>query len=234
MDAGAARFDPPSDAGIGRSAADADVLSLLVQAQESERRRIADDIHDDSVQVLSAVLLGLHQLRGHVVSPRAFEILDRLEEDVELAARRLRWLMFDLQPRTLETEGLVATLRTYLSAFSRDSGISPELVAEGLDPEPPLQIRAILYRILQEALANVRKHSHARRVRVEIESSDDGFLTTVTDDGVGLAPGASLPEPMHVGFGLMRERAEVAGGWLRIRGSRGSGTTVTFWLPGSH
>lgn len=216
-----------------RPASDLDVLSLLVEAQERERRRIADDIHDDSIQVLSAVLLGLNQLRGYVDSPRGREVVDRLEEDVDLATRRLRWLMFDLQPRTLETQGLVAALRSYLAALSRDSGTTYELAADEVDSDPPRQTKTILYRITQEALANARKHSQARHVRVAIEHAEGGFLTTITDDGLGIAPGARDAGAMHVGLEVMRERAEMAGGWFRADGSTGNGTTVMFWLPGT-
>ncbi|HEX2058335.1 MAG TPA: sensor histidine kinase [Actinomycetota bacterium] len=241
MDAGASRFvDPPRPyaepeaAGVApaRPEPGVDIVSLLIQTQERERRRIADDIHDDSLQVLSAVLLGLHQLRSHVDSPRALEIVDRLEEDVELATRRLRWLMFDLQPRALETEGLVPALRGYLAAMAGDTGISFELVADAVGEEPPRRTRTILYRITQEALANARKHSRARHVRVSIEPADGGFLTTVADDGVGLDDADGNAGPLHVGLEVMRERAEMAGGWFDVGGSNGSGTTVSFWLPG--
>lgn len=240
MDAGASRFVDPARPHVEASAAGAaparaepavDVVSLLIQTQERERRRIADDIHDDSLQVLSAVLLGLHQLRSHVGS-RALEIVDRLEEDVELATRRLRWLMFDLQPRALETEGLIPALRSYLAAMTGDTGILFHLAADAVLEEPPRQTRTILYRITQEALANARKHSRARHVHVSIEPADGGFLTTVADDGVGIGDGDAAG-PMHVGLDVMRERAEMAGGWFEAGGSSGSGTTIRFWLPGS-
>ncbi|HEX2196919.1 MAG TPA: sensor histidine kinase [Actinomycetota bacterium] len=241
MDAGASRFvyparphveAEPADVAATRADAGVDVVSLLIQTQERERRRIADDIHDDSLQVLSAVLLGLHQLRSHVEAPRALAIVERLEEDVELAARRLRWLMFDLQPRALEKEGLVPALRSYLAAMAGDTGISFDLVADAELEEPPPRTRTILYRITQEALANARKHSRARHVRVSIEPADGGFLTTVADDGVGLADAVANAGPLHVGLEAMRERAEMAGGWFDAAGSTGSGTTVRFWVPG--
>lgn len=240
MDTGAAGFPGPGS----RTARDAeaidpaamgahergDIVSLLVEAQERERRRIADDVHDDSVQVLSAVLLGLHQIRSHVASPQAIALVDRLEEDVQLATRRLRWLIFDLQPRMLESDGLVAALRSYLAVLSEETGISVELVAEALEAEPPSRTKTILYRIIQEALANARKHSRARRVRVSIASEDGGFVTTVADDGVGLDRAAKAGA-MHVGLGVMRERAEMAGGWFELDAA-GAGTTIRFWVPG--
>jgi signal transduction histidine kinase len=212
----------------GRAAPGDAVVSLLVEAQERERRRIADDIHDDSLQVLSAVLLGFHQLRGCLDTPRALELVDRLEQDVDLAARRLRWLMFELQPSALGSEGLVAALRRYLTAMAEEAGLSFDLVADSLRSEPPRQTRTILYRIVQEALANARKHSRARHVRVCLESADGGFLTTIADDGAGF----DAAGPMHLGLETMRERAEVAGGWFHAAGSPDTGTTVAFWLPG--
>lgn len=210
---------------------DRSLLSLLAEAQEGERRRIADDIHEDSIQVLSVVAMRLDQLRRRIDSPDLVGVVDRLEQDVNLATRRLRRLMFELRPRTLDVEGLVATLRAYLAEIAEEAGIAYDVVDGNLVAEPAPETRTVLFRIAQEAVTNVRKHARATRVTAVVESVDDGFLTTITDDGIGFRPSGAVTRPTHAGLASMRERAEMAGGRLQLESEPGKGTTVRFWLP---
>ena len=102
-----------------------------------------------------------------------------------------------------------------------------------MEREPGEEVRAILYRITREALANVRRHAGARRVAVTIEERGRGYLVRVRDDGGGL-PTAALrgePTPGHFGLGEMRDRAELAGGWWNVRNEPAGGSVVEFWLP---
>jgi len=93
-------------------------------------------------------------------------------------------------------------------------------------------VRLILYRIAQEALANVRKHANASRVHVRLTQQDGGYLVQVEDDGDGFdAPEMLRSAPGHLGLSSMRERAEMAGGWCKVHGLPGNGTTVEFWVP---
>jgi signal transduction histidine kinase len=101
-----------------------------------------------------------------------------------------------------------------------------------LEAEPPPEVRATLFRIAQEAITNVRKHAGASRLRVTVESAQGGVRLRVEDDGRGLDPiDLSAPEPGHLGVATMVERAELVGGWCRIEGEPGRGTTVECWLP---
>jgi PAS domain S-box-containing protein len=205
------------------------LLSRLIRAQEEERRRIASDIHDDSIQSMFAVGVRLHTLRATLRDPALTEQVDRLQQAVQQTTDRLRHLLFELRPAALDEGGLAAALREYLDVMKTESGIEIELEA-ALDPNPASDTEAIAYRIAQEALTNVRKHAGAHRVACAVSSQDDGILTRVTDDGVGFdAP--SGPVRGHLGLVAMRERAEMAGGWLRLTSSAGKGTTVEFWIP---
>ena len=107
----------------------------------------------------------------------------------------------------------------------------PWSVEDRLSTEPPQEARTILYRIAQEALANVRKHAAAARVDVSIDEQGGGYLVRITDDGRGFEPEGLRPRPGHLGVSAMRERAEVAGGWVRIDSARGEGSRVEFWIP---
>jgi signal transduction histidine kinase len=206
------------------------LLRRLVHAQEEERRAIASDIHDDSIQSMFAVGLRLAALRAALRDAPQVELVDRLQESVQQSTDRLRHLLFELRPAALDEGGLPAALRESLDVIRRECGIEVELetaVAQSLAPET----HVIAFRIAQEALANVRKHSKARRVECTVSTVDDGILMRIVDDGVGFDGGRGVTPAGHLGLIAMRERAEMAGGWFRITSSTGKGCGVDYWIP---
>ncbi|HEX9823501.1 MAG TPA: sensor histidine kinase [Actinomycetota bacterium] len=214
---------------------DAERRRLMVRAmhaQEEERQRIASEIHDDPIQVMTAVGMRIQAMRHRLAAdPEHLRMLDRLDETTQLAVRRLRNLMFQLRPRMLDRDGLAATLRTELEKLSEETGATTGL-EDRMSGEPPPDTRAVLYRIAREALTNARKHSGAGRVNVELERRDQGVLVRVTDDGDGFDE-RHLDEasPRHAGLLDMQERAAMVQGKLRITSEPGSGTTVEIWVP---
>jgi signal transduction histidine kinase len=206
-----------------------ELLGDLILNQERERARIAAGVHDDSLQVITAAMLRLQHLRRRLKEPKDLEILARLEESLAQAADRLRRLIFDFRPPKLESHGLVAATRDLLDGLSEDHALQADL-QNRLVAEPALPTRLLLYRMLQEAVANVGKHADADRCTVILGEQDGGYLVRVVDDGVGSSVSGD-PDPGHLGLVLMRERAALAGGWFRISSVPGSGTTVTFWVP---
>jgi PAS domain S-box-containing protein len=207
------------------------LVAQLVNAEEEERRRIAGEIHDDSLQVMAAVVMYLHTIRRHVMDPDGVQSLDALDETVHEAIGRLRHLVFDLRPPTLDLEGLPAALEVYLRETLAPLGVT-HTVEERLTREPGSEARTILYRIAQEALTNVAKHAEASKVSVSVEDRDHGILVRIEDDGRGFSKHEALrPRPGHLGVGAMRERAEIAGGWFRVDSAPGTGATVEFWVP---
>jgi signal transduction histidine kinase len=213
-------------------AADAErrqLLSRIVEAQEAERRRIAADIHDDPIQKMTAVGLRLETLARHLHDPEGLAQLDALREAVTGAIARLRHLLFELHPPALERDGLSAALRDSLRELERDDEIATHL-EDRLVGEPSDDVRAVAYRIAQEALTNIRKHAGATRVDVLLEGRSDGVLLRVRDDGSGFARGAET-RAGHLGIPAMRERAEMIGGRVRIDSTPGRGTMLEVWLP---
>jgi len=207
-----------------------ELAQRLEHAQEEERRRIAADIHDDPIQVMSAVDLRLQTLAasGEPMAPR--ELME-LHETVGRSIDRLRSLLFELRPGALDREGLVVALRQYLDHTARETGWQVEVIDE-LVAEPPPELRATLYRLAQEAVTNARKHASAGRITVEVASVDNGVRVRVRDDGVGFEPSrADVPRPGHLGLSTMIERAELVGGWCRITSTPGAGALVECWLP---
>ena len=206
------------------------LVAQLVNAEEEERRRLAVDIHDDSLQLMAAVAMHLYTVRRYMRNPIQQDALRALEESVREAIGRLRHLLFELRPPTLDREGLRAALELLLTQTMDGTGTVWK-IEDGISAEPPIQARTILYRIAQEALVNVRKHADAARVDVVIDEQGGGYLIRITDDGCGFEPERSEPRPGHLGLSAMRERAEVAGGWFRIESAPREGSVVEFWIP---
>ena len=207
------------------------LLTHLVRAKEDERNRVASDIHDDSVQVMTSVAISLERLVRSVSDKEQHETLSRLEESVRAAIGRLRKMVFELRPPALDEEGLASALRLYLEELKLDTGIEYRL-ENGLDKEPPSDLRVVLYRVAQEALTNVRKHSGATRIVVKLTRTEGGVGLVVADDGVGFdTHSIDSPVPGHIGFSEMRERTEMAGGSLELDSLPGDGSTVRVWVP---
>ena len=207
------------------------LLSHLVSAQEDERRRIAGDIHDDPLQLLVAVMMRLDLFRRELHDPAEVEHISELREWIRAAVARLRNLMFELRPPILDQQGLAAAIDDHAAHWNMEQTIT---IKDRLSEEPPDEQRLILYRISQEALANIRKHSRATNVVVILEQQDGCTTVRMIDDGVGFNPISSVgAKDGHIGMATMRERAELAGGGCRIHGLPGEGTTVEFWVPSS-
>jgi signal transduction histidine kinase len=207
------------------------LITSLSHAQEKERGRIAADIHDDSIQAITAVGMRLVMLRRLVSDPQHLSMLTELEGTVVTSIARLRHLLFELRPPALDREGLAPALQMNLEEMSREIGVTFQL-SNRFGAEPPPETRTILYRIALEALSNVRKHAAAGSIDVILEEIDHGYLVRIRDDGSGFVMDPhSDPMPGHIGLTAMRERAELAGGWWRAASSPRTGTTVEFWLP---
>ncbi len=203
--------------------------SRLVSAQEEVRRRIASDIHDDTLQVLAEVAIRLDMLRTtHPELDQEGEF-GELGSSVRGAMDRLRNLMFDLAPVDLDSAGVGATLRRLLEGMHARHQELEFRLEDRLHAQPAKEVRVALYRVAQEAIANVRKHAHAHTIEVLLDHVAGGVLLRISDDGKGFRPGGTAD---HYGIPLMRERAEAEGGWLRLVAAPGAGTCVECWLPG--
>jgi signal transduction histidine kinase len=207
------------------------LLADIVHAQEEERRRLAGDIHDDAVQAMTAVLLRIGLLGSRLDKPDQVALVEELEESIRDTIGRLRRLIAGLSPPELDRAGLAPAVRSALDQLKLEFKIDYSL-ENRLIREPGPEARTIAYRIVQEALANTRKHSNASRVEVVLETQENGLCSTVTDDGLGFDVEATLAvvRPGHLGLKAMRERAELAEGWLQIESQPGQ-TMVKFWIP---
>jgi PAS domain S-box-containing protein len=201
------------------------------RTEEEERRRIADDIHDDTMQRLLAIPMWLEAAAKDHPEIRGEERFIKLQGVVGDAIARLRHLVFELHPRILDDEGLVAAIRAYLEGWTDLGAPSTFEITNGLSKEPPTATRLILFRIVQEALNNARRHGKASLVAVSLNRHAGGFDVVIEDDGIGFdVQAAQAATHGHSGLSSMAERAEVAGGWCRVE-SRSGRTTVEVWVP---
>jgi len=204
------------------------LLIRLVHAQEEERQRIAGEIHDDPIQALAVLNMGLELLARGIEDPAVLSKLSEARETVRTASASLRHMIFKLHPMILDREGLAIACDAELEQIRQEAGIEVSL-ENGLTHEPPLATSTIAFRITQEALVNIRKHADARHIEICLDENAGGIVVRVTDDGRGFEQAAG--EPGHLGLVSMRERAEMAGGWFHLNSKPAHGTTVEFFLP---
>ena len=223
---------------LRESAGRLQVLSRrVVEVQEEERRHLARELHDEIGQSLTAIAITLQAVKRSA-GPALLPPLEECTAVVDLAIRQVRRLSFDLRPSLLDDLGLVAALRSHLDHQARRVGYQAHFSADpdGIGPELDPAIAIAAFRIAQEALTNVARHAHARRVRMSMRlRRRDGILhLLVGDDGVGFDPEANLLRGARgEGIGLlgMRERAALLGGRVHIRSSPGRGTVVRLSVP---
>jgi two-component system, NarL family, sensor histidine kinase UhpB len=208
---------------------------LAMRAQEEERRRLARDLHDEVNQALTAILLRLEALAQETPAERAPEVAE-LKRLVNQAMDELLNLARQLRPSALDDHGLVPAVETQLKRFGARTGIEVRLDTRGEPDMLPEVVQTAIYRVAQEALTNVTRHSGATVVELDLEEHDGGAELRVRDDGDGFDPtviARTTSEGPSGGLGLvgMAERARLVGGELDVRSAPGGGTTITLRVP---
>ena len=209
----------------------------LIASQESERKRIAGELHDSLGQRLVVINnLALFLLRGRDTSSPASEPSETVEEirrEATLAIEETRSISYNLRPFQLDRLGLRKALESLIRSVSRASGVRFYAEIADIDHLFPEDLRISFYRIVQEALQNIVKHAGASEGKVSVERSDRNVLLSISDNGVGFAPEARSAEVGSGGFGLtgMTERAGLLGGTLTVKSEAGRGTTITVAIP---
>jgi signal transduction histidine kinase len=202
-----------------------DTLRRIVAAQELERQRLARELHDETGQALTSILLGLKRLDG-AGSPEA---VASLRELVVATLQDVRRLAVELRPKVLDDFGLVPALERLTQGFAEQTGIAVDLEAGAIAERLPVEVETAIYRIVQEALTNVVKHAQAHSVSVVLTRGDGRIKAVIEDDGTGFEPETRGGD----GIGLvgMRERIELLDGSLAVESSPRSGTTVAIEVP---
>jgi len=206
------------------------LLHTVTRAQEEERIRIARELHDDTAQSLSLLLLGLRKVADARTLDAARVSARELRVHIAKAIGEVRRIARGLRPADLDALGLAEALRRLALELCADHRVDVDVQVSGLDAPLPPAIEIALYRIAQEALSNVCKHAAASTISIVAQRNESSVRLIVEDDGLGFAVDAP-PKHQKLGLQGIRERAMLLGGELAIESSLGKGTTLYVSLP---
>lgn len=218
-----------------REAMRGELFRRVVAAQESERQRIARDLHDETGQSLTAIGMGLRGLSGKVArNKEALGTLQKLESLTADSLKELQRLISDLRPSHLDDLGLPAALRWYTGRIQEHASVSIRVDIHGEEQELDEAIKITIFRIIQEALNNIIKHSQASNVNIHLRYEEKKVRISIQDNGIGFDPDhvqqrrTSRPS---LGLAGMEERAALLGGNVSIQSRPGYGTEVEAVIP---
>ena len=214
-----------------------ELLKHLITAQENERKRVSREIHDDFGQALGALSLQI-QLLERLIATDADSVISQINQTqilINETTERMYDLILALRPSALDDLGLVTALRSHAERALDGSGMQFDLNVDGLsDRRLPADLETALYRIFQEALSNIRRHSCAKQVRITLSLQDTMFVGEIVDDGIGFdIQSIDISEGNPRGLGLLsiQERVEQYCGQVEIISQPGAGTRISLQLP---
>jgi signal transduction histidine kinase len=208
-----------------------DLAARLIRAQEEERSRIGRELHDHISQTLGVATIKIDQLRAHEgIAPDIGLALDELRRETSDITDEVHRLSHRLHSSTLDYLGLVPALQKLVSEFSERHGISITFAHASLPAPLPSEVALCLFRIAEESLTNIAKHSNARTASVQVTGARDGIHLRVEDAGVGFNM-ASLESKAGLGFVSMQERLRVLHGTIRVDSAPSRGTRIDAWVP---
>ena len=206
----------------------------LVRVREEERKRLSLELHDEVIQDLTGLRYDLVAIERGIEIQAALSGLRQIEDRVGGAISRLRRVCADLRPLALDDLGLLSVLQQYVAEFADQTSISARFHFQGSDERLPAEISLDLFRSVQEALSNVRKHAEAQRVEVSLRISPRELVLTIEDDGRGFEKPSSFgvfTRQRHFGLANVQERVRIIGGRLDIESHPGRGTKLTVEVP---
>lgn len=206
----------------------------ITQAHEEERKRIARELHDDTIQAMIVLSRQMDNLLSNDLEGSAMiSQLERIRDELDEALARTRRFIQDLRPPTLDYLGVIPALRELLTQLKQDAKIETELKIDGLEHHFAPEDELMIYRIVQEALSNIWKHSQATKAEVVIEFDQARTRVTIRDNGKGfdLAQVPAFVPAGKIGLAGLQERASLLKGKLAVDSKQGEGTTVTLEIP---
>ncbi len=202
----------------------------ILLAQDNERRRIAAELHDGVNQILGSIKFRLMHVEGKLAGDPNGELVRQARELIERAVSEVRRISHNLRPGELDDFGMIAAIEGLIHEFEARTKIDVEFKRGALPKRLPEVAELAIYRILQEALANVEKHSGARGVQISLWRDGKYAMLNVRDDGRGFVPAKNpMPDTRGRGLGLihMRERANANGGNFILKSEPGNGVEIT-------
>ena len=209
-----------------------DLIKRLITVEDDERRWIARELHDETGQSLTALLVGLRVIEQQAGKPEVVAMAHRLRKIASETVDNVGRLARGLHPSVLDDLGLLAAAQRYVSDYAKTYGLAVDLRSEGVGAQQlPSLVQTTIYRILQEGLTNVARHARARTVNVELKLHDGMLNLLIRDDGVGFDPRATRTDESGLGLHGMGERAALFGGSLDVESAPGRGATVRASVP---
>jgi signal transduction histidine kinase len=204
----------------------------LLSMQDEERRRIARDLHDGLGQELAVAKMVLGKSLGPNSTPAERQVANEASEIIDRAIQQVRSMSHLLHPPLLDEVGLLSALSWYMDGLTKRSGIETSFEVQPDFPRLAPELETAIFRIVQEALTNVFKHSEARKVWINLSRRDSQMIVSVRDDGKGIKKRTADLQPDSIGIGLggMRQRAKEFGGELRLSNTQ-PGTLVELVIP---
>jgi signal transduction histidine kinase len=207
------------------------LLEKVIAAQEEERKRIARELHDETGQALTSLMVRLKRMNEGCTVPALQPQMEELRQLMASTLDGVHTMSLELRPKALDDLGLDAALQRYAQDWQTHHGIDVDLLVLGLEAgRLPPAVETALYRIIQEGLTNVARHAQARTVSVVLERRDNQVRVIVEDDGIGFDPGQPAARE-RLGLYGMQERAELLGGHLIVESAPGQGTSVFVEVP---
>jgi PAS domain S-box-containing protein len=208
------------------------LIERVFETQEQERRRIARELHDQAGQLMASLLVGLRALDDSIAIDEAKALARHLRAIAVQAIDEVGRLIRGLHSSVLDDHGLAVALRRYVADYSKTHNIAVDLTLNELDTvDFPPEVQLAVFRIVQEALTNVARHSASTAISIRLVRSAAGLETTIADNGSGFdAESNSVNSETHLGLQSMRERAAILGGSVSVR-SGSTGTTILVQLP---
>jgi signal transduction histidine kinase len=209
------------------------LLEKVITVQEEERKRIARELHDETGQALTSLMIGLKVLEGAASLQEVQEKVSQLRAVAAQTLDGVHRLAVELRPSVLDDLGLVAAMQRYVKDWGENCGLSVDFQVAGLDRRLSPQVETTVYRVVQEALTNVARHAKAQSVSLLLEYQGDSVVCIVEDDGRGFDVRRVLKanDKRRLGLYGMQERISLVGGKLVVESTAGVGTTVFVDIP---
>jgi signal transduction histidine kinase len=209
-----------------------EMSSRILTAHEEERKRIARELHDDTAQAITSILVRLRLLEHSAEREEVLRNVEELRELTSGALDSVRRMAMDLRPASLDDLGLAPALQSYAEKFSQSTPVAVSLEVEGIGRRLPRDVELVLYRVFQEALTNVSRHASAKTALVQLARRRNEVTLVIQDDGEGFDQDEL--SPTHgTGLGLfgMRERLTLVRGVVEVESKKGKGTKIVARVP---
>nr|WP_263323220.1 ATP-binding protein [Neobacillus sp. Marseille-Q6967] len=207
------------------------ISSYIIQSQEEDIKRIALELHEGVGQNLFSILTGLHFVESSMEQPHLKIYLHQMTELIEKTIQELRLLSVELHPPALSTLGLLAAIKSYIKLYTSTFGILVNLETSGQEKQIPEQKSIAVFRVCQEALANIAKHADTSKITMSMNWEDSQLSISIFDHGKGFQQEEMKNHPHSLGIAAMEERMLLTGGRCVISSKIGEGTSIEISLP---